>query len=30
MFLVIPVLVIFFVGQRYFIRGVAMTGITGR
>lgn len=30
MFLVIPVMVIFFVGQRYFIRGVAMTGITGR
>jgi multiple sugar transport system permease protein len=30
MFLVIPVLVIFFFGQRYFIRGVAMTGITGR
>jgi multiple sugar transport system permease protein len=30
MFLVIPVLVVFFLGQRYFIRGVAMTGITGR
>lgn len=30
MFLVVPVMVIFFVGQRYFIRGVAMTGITGR
>ena len=30
MFLVIPVMVIFFIGQRYFIRGVAMTGITGR
>lgn len=30
MFLVVPVLVIFFFGQRYFIRGVAMTGITGR
>ncbi len=30
MFLVIPVLVVFFVGQRYFIRGVAMTGIAGR
>lgn len=30
LFLVVPVLIIFFVGQRYFIRGVAMTGITGR
>jgi multiple sugar transport system permease protein len=30
MFLVVPVLIIFFFGQRYFIRGVAMTGITGR
>lgn len=30
MFLVVPVLVVFFLGQRYFIRGVAMTGITGR
>jgi len=30
MFLVVPVLLIFFFGQRYFIRGVAMTGITGR
>ena len=30
MFLVVPVLAIFFFGQRYFIRGVAMTGITGR
>lgn len=30
LFLVLPVLVIFFVGQRFFIRGVAMTGITGR
>lgn len=30
MFLVVPILVIFFFGQRYFIRGVAMTGITGR
>ncbi len=30
MFLVIPVLVVFFIGQRYFIRGVAMTGIAGR
>jgi multiple sugar transport system permease protein len=30
LFLVVPVLVIFFIGQRYFIRGVAMTGITGR
>jgi multiple sugar transport system permease protein len=30
MFLVVPVMIIFFIGQRYFIRGVAMTGITGR
>lgn len=30
MFLVIPMLVIFFVGQRYFIRGVVMSGIQGR
>jgi multiple sugar transport system permease protein len=30
MFLVIPMLVLFFVGQRYFIRGVVMTGIQGR
>lgn len=30
MFLVIPIMVIFFVGQRYFIRGVVMTGIQGR
>lgn len=30
MFLVIPILVLFFIGQRYFIRGVVMTGIAGR
>lgn len=30
MFLVIPVLIVFFIGQRYFIRGVAMTGVQGR
>jgi multiple sugar transport system permease protein len=30
MFLVVPVLVIFFFGQRFFVRGVSMTGITGR
>lgn len=30
MFLVIPVLILFFFGQRYFIRGVVMTGIQGR
>ncbi len=30
MFLVVPILVLFFVGQRYFIRGVVMTGIAGR
>ncbi len=25
----IPVILIFFIGQRYFVRGVAMTGIKG-
>lgn len=30
MFLVIPVIVLFFFGQRYFIKGVTMTGIAGR
>lgn len=30
MFLVVPVLAIFFFGQRFFVRGVSMTGITGR
>ncbi|HMO56450.1 MAG TPA: carbohydrate ABC transporter permease [Roseiflexaceae bacterium] len=30
MFLVIPIVILFFVGQRYFIRGVVMTGIQGR
>ncbi|NYH83030.1 ABC-type glycerol-3-phosphate transport system permease component [Actinopolymorpha cephalotaxi] len=30
MFLVIPVLIVFFVAQRHFIRGVVMTGISGR
>ena len=30
MFLVIPVVVLFFFGQRYFIKGVTMTGIAGR
>jgi ABC-type glycerol-3-phosphate transport system permease component len=30
MFLVIPIMVLFFVGQRYFIKGVVMTGIAGR
>jgi len=30
MFLVVPIMILFFVGQRYFIRGVVMTGITGR
>lgn len=30
MFLVVPILVLFFFGQRYFIRGVVMTGIQGR
>ncbi len=30
MWLVVPMMLVFFVGQRYFIRGVAMSGITGR
>ncbi|MGW0230468.1 carbohydrate ABC transporter permease [Actinopolymorpha singaporensis] len=30
MFLVVPVLIVFFVAQRQFIRGVVMTGISGR
>ena len=30
MFLVVPVLIVFFVAQRQFIRGVVMTGIQGR
>ena len=30
MFLVVPILVIFFFAQRVFVRGVSMTGITGR
>lgn len=30
MWLVAPMLVIFFLGQRYFVEGVAMSGITGR
>ncbi len=30
MFLVVPIVLIFFFGQRYFIRGVSMTGIAGR
>ena len=30
MYLVIPITILFFVGQRYFIRGVVMTGIAGR
>ena len=30
MFLVVPIILIFFFGQRYFIRGVTMTGISGR
>jgi multiple sugar transport system permease protein len=30
MFLVIPIVILFFAGQRYFIRGVVMTGIQGR
>jgi len=30
MFLVVPILVLFLLGQRYFVRGVVMTGIHGR
>ncbi|MCB0113808.1 MAG: carbohydrate ABC transporter permease, partial [Caldilineaceae bacterium] len=30
MFLVVPIMILFFFGQRYFIRGVVMTGIQGR
>lgn len=30
MFLLVPVLVLFFVAQRYFVRGVVMSGIQGR
>jgi multiple sugar transport system permease protein len=30
MFLVVPILVLFFIGQRYFVRGIVMTGVTGR
>lgn len=30
MWLIVPMMLVFFVGQRYFIKGVAMTGITGR
>jgi multiple sugar transport system permease protein len=30
MWLTIPVIIVFFVGQRYFIKGIAMSGITGR
>jgi multiple sugar transport system permease protein len=30
MFIVVPILVLFFIGQRYFVRGMVMTGIQGR
>ncbi|MFN8632394.1 MAG: carbohydrate ABC transporter permease [Chloroflexota bacterium] len=30
MWLIVPMIVIFFVGQRHFIQGAAMSGITGR
>lgn len=30
MFIVVPIMILFFVGQRYFIRGVVMSGIQGR
>jgi multiple sugar transport system permease protein len=28
--MVLPLIILFFAGQRYFLRGIAMTGITGR
>jgi multiple sugar transport system permease protein len=30
MWLTVPVIALFFIGQRYFIKGIAMSGITGR
>lgn len=30
MFIVAPIMVLFFIGQRYFIRGIVMSGIQGR
>jgi multiple sugar transport system permease protein len=30
MFIVVPILIVFFIGQRYFVRGIATTGIQGR
>jgi multiple sugar transport system permease protein len=30
MFIVASILIIFFLGQRYFVPGIAMTGIQGR
>ncbi|MDP9317160.1 MAG: carbohydrate ABC transporter permease [Chloroflexota bacterium] len=30
MFIVAPIMVLFFIGQRYFIRGIVMSGIAGR
>ena len=27
MFIVVPILIIFFIGQHYFVCGIAMTGI---
>jgi ABC-type glycerol-3-phosphate transport system permease component len=27
---VVPILVLFFIGQRYFVRGMVMTGTAGR
>ena len=30
MYLTLPMVIIFFFGQRYFLKGVVMTGITGR
>jgi multiple sugar transport system permease protein len=30
MWLIVPMVAVFFIGQRYFIKGVSMSGITGR
>jgi multiple sugar transport system permease protein len=30
MWLIVPMIAIFFIGQRHFIQGAAMSGITGR
>jgi ABC-type glycerol-3-phosphate transport system permease component len=30
MWLILPMIVVFFLGQRYFIQGATMSGIAGR